>query len=504
MAIEITSLFRDILESPEQKQQRQMAEGFARSQNAVSQLTGLATAAAPLVGTMAELQGRRTEALQRGTGRLLGRDVRSTSEKLQSALSQFNPQDPASVSQTTQMLQQMGLGAQAAQLSGMALEEQQKSKAMTEDAALRAQQSTSNELSIARARQVNTEATQTAADKTSFRAQAAKAITDSDMFSDIEKASLLGQASTGAFDGQEGAAALRAILSPAPIKIGDNLVQQGKDGVWTIVTDTTGPGIRTTLQASANMLYINNPEAHALITNGINNGSITDAKQFDALAPIPKTTKGDPIQPSSQVEDYSKASVENAGTARAAVARIDSILTAINAEGGLMDAPAGVFSAIAEAAKDTLGIRDSVSFVRTAFTGQLNADIIAALPKGSASDRDVMIFAKGYPPENASVAEMAAYLEATKSVMHKVQNFAIVSDRILNEQLVSGAYPTTIGLDEKAAPVLQDISVIDNRKAYLEGEVKGGRKTPEEASSLLNSDLQAFYLDHQFIPSQYR
>jgi hypothetical protein len=130
MAIEITSLFRDILESPEQKQQRQMAEGFARSQNAVSQLTGLATAAAPLVGTMAELQGRRTEALQRGVGGLLGRDVRSTSEKLQEALGQFNPQDPASVSRTAQMLQQMGLGAQAAQLSGMALEEQQRKAAV--------------------------------------------------------------------------------------------------------------------------------------------------------------------------------------------------------------------------------------------------------------------------------------------------------------------------------------------------------------------------------------
>ena len=130
MAINITSLFQDILESPEQKQQRQMAEGFARSQNAVAGLTGLATAAAPLVGTMAELQGRRTEALQRGVGGLLGRDVRSTSERLQDALSQFNPQDPRSVSQTTQMLQQMGLGAQGAQLAAMALEEQQKTKAL--------------------------------------------------------------------------------------------------------------------------------------------------------------------------------------------------------------------------------------------------------------------------------------------------------------------------------------------------------------------------------------
>ncbi len=130
MAIDITSLFQDILESPEQKQQRQVAEGFVRSKNAVSQLTGLAAAAAPLVGTMAELQDRRTEALQKVVGGLLGRDVRSTSERLQDALSQFNPQDPRSVSQTTQMLQGMGLGAQGAQLAGMAFDEQQKTKAL--------------------------------------------------------------------------------------------------------------------------------------------------------------------------------------------------------------------------------------------------------------------------------------------------------------------------------------------------------------------------------------
>jgi hypothetical protein len=502
MAIEITSLFRDILESPEQKQQRQMAEGFARSQNAVSQLTGLATAAAPLVGTMAELQGRRTEALQRGVGGLLGRDVRSTSEKLQQALGQFNPQDPASVSRTAQMLQQMGLGAQAAQLSGMALEEQQRKTAMTEETALRGQQAKLNTAAIARAEQVNTDATQTATDRASFRTQAVQAITASDILNASEKETLRAQVAAGGFDGNAGA--LYEITSPKPIKIGDQLVQKGANGQWTTVTDTTGPSIRTTLQASANMQYGNNPTALALISDGITNGSITDAKQFKDLAPIPTTETGDPIQPSSQVEEYSRASVEKAGSAAAAVARIDSILTAINAEGGLMDAPEGIFSAIAESAKDTLGLRDSVSFIRTAFTGQLNADIIAALPKGSASDQDVILFSRGYPPANASIAEMAAYLESAKSVMHKVQNFAIVSDKILSEQLTSGAFPTTIGLDEKAAPVLQDIRFIDSRKAYLDGEIASGRKTPEEASFLLNNDLQDFYTDHQFIPSQYR
>ena len=501
MAIEITSLFRDILESPEQKQQRQMAEGFARRDNAVAGLTGLATAAAPLVGTMAELQGQRNEMLQRGAGRLLGRDVRSTSEKLQEALGQFNPQDPASVSRTSQMLQQMGLGAQAAQLSGMALEEQQKSKAMTEDAALRAQQSTSNELSIARATQVNTEATQLAADRTSFRAQAAKAITDSDMFSDIEKASLLGQASTGAFDGQEGAAALRAILSPAPIKIGDNLVQQGKDGVWTIVTDTTGPSIRTTLQASANIQYGNNPTALAMITNGINSGAITDAKQFDALAPIPKAAVS--MQPSPQVELYAQAGVERGNAAEASVARINSILTEIGAEGGLLDAPAGVFSDLIEGAKGTLGLRDNVSAIRTQFNQQLNADIIAALPKGSASDRDVMLFARGYPPENASVAEIAAYLEAAKSVMHKVQDFETISSKILSDQYNSGVPPTTIGLEAKTAPAIASIKNLDARASELQSAVNEGALTGEDATTILNSEISDFYKLYNFIPSQF-
>lgn len=153
MAINITSLFQDILESPEQKQQRQMMEGFKRRDNAVSGLTGMAQAAAPLVGTLAELQPQRNEMLQRGVGRLLGRDVRSTSEKVSEALQGFNPQDPQSVSKTTQMLQELGLGAQAAQLSSMALDEQNNAKIQGEEAALRKQQSESSALGIERSRQ---------------------------------------------------------------------------------------------------------------------------------------------------------------------------------------------------------------------------------------------------------------------------------------------------------------------------------------------------------------
>lgn len=149
MAINITSLFQDILESPEQKQQRQMMEGFKRRDNAVSGLTGMAQAAAPLVGTLAELQPQRNEMLQRGVGRLLGRDVRSTSEKVSEALQGFNPQDPQSVSKTTQMLQELGLGPQAAQLSSMALEERQRDKLVNTQQAGADIQNRRNEQAIA-------------------------------------------------------------------------------------------------------------------------------------------------------------------------------------------------------------------------------------------------------------------------------------------------------------------------------------------------------------------
>ena len=518
MAINITSLFQDILESPEQKQQRQMAEGFARSQNAVAGLTGLATAAAPLVGTMAELQGRRTEALQRGVGGLLGRDVRSTSERLQDALSQFNPQDPRSVSQTTQMLQQMGLGAQGAQLAAMALEEQQKKaatdqamklsasqearsvaaegRAVTQEqraADLAAQQAISNDLGIA-------EAQLEASDRTNFRRQAAQAITASDILTAGEKEALRAQVSAGGFDGN--AAALYEIVSPKPIKVGDDILVKGSGGQWEYVKDTMGTGVTTSLLSSAGLQYANRPDDLAVITSAIASGAITDAKQFKDYAPIPDGAEA--LQPGTDIENYNILGIENSNAAAQGVNRIDSILSSVYQSGALDNAPAGKFSDVVEGGRQFLGLRDTISQIRTAFTGEKNLALIGSMPKGAASDRDVALFSQGYPPDNASVAEMVSWLESAKVAMYRVQDYQAISEQILSQQLNSGLAPTTIGLGAKALPVLQDIDVIDSRKAYLDGEIASGRITPEEASTLLGSDLEAFYADHQFIPSKYR
>lgn len=114
-----------------------------------------------------------------------------------------------------------------------------------------------------------------------------------------------------------------------------------------------------------------------------------------------------------------------------------------------------------------------------------------------------MLFARGYPPENASVAEIASYLEAAKSVMHKVQNFETISSRILSEQYNAGMLPTTIGLEEKAAPAIASIKNLDARTAELQWAVNEGALTGEDATKILNSDISEFQKIYNFIPSQF-
>lgn len=501
MAINITSLFQDILETPEQKQQRQLAEGFARSQNAVAGLTGLATAAAPLVGTMAELQGRRTEALQRGVGGLLGRDVRSTSERLQDALSQFNPQDPRSVSQTTQMLQQMGLGAQAAQLASMALEEQQRKEAIDLQAQAARQAIDINAAQEARAvenQAMAREKEETAtADRSSFRVQAARAITASDSLSPSEKQVLLGQVSAGGFDGN--AADLYKIVSPEPIKVGDQILVRGSGGQWEYINDTSGPGLTTSLMSAASLQYANRPNDLAVINDAIASGAITDAKQFKDYAPLPDTA----IQPGPDVEAYNIAGIEASKTASQGVDRINSILSSIYESGALTNSPAGKFSDVVERGREFLGLRDTISQIRTAFTGEKNLALIGSMPRGAASDRDVMLFSQGYPPDNASVSEMVSWLESAKVAMYRIQDYQTISEQILSKQLSNGLAPTTIGLGTKALPVLLDIDLIESREAYLQGQVNEGNISQEEAAAQFKIDLDGFYEDHQFIPSKY-
>lgn len=133
MAINIQSLFSDIIETPAQRQERMLTEGIVRGRELTRGLTGLAATQAPLVAALSQQMPRRQDALRRGVGGMLGLDVRTESEKVQDALRNIDPSDPRSLTQVAQQVDRLGLPAQAAQLR------QESARLTAEQAAIRAQ-----------------------------------------------------------------------------------------------------------------------------------------------------------------------------------------------------------------------------------------------------------------------------------------------------------------------------------------------------------------------------
>lgn len=113
--IDIPSLFRDVLETPQQRQQRQMQEGMLRGQQMTSGLKGYAATQAPLIQTLYRNMPARQDALRRGVGGMLGLDVRTESEKLSDILKTADTSSPSGMINLSKAIQQYA-PAQALQL----------------------------------------------------------------------------------------------------------------------------------------------------------------------------------------------------------------------------------------------------------------------------------------------------------------------------------------------------------------------------------------------------
>ena len=120
MAINIQSLFSDIIETPAQRQERMLTEGILKGRELTGGLTGLARTQAPLVSALSMQMPQRQEALRRRVGGMLDLDVRTESEKVREALKGVDPNDPQSLLQAAQAVGNLGLGAQSAQMRAMA------------------------------------------------------------------------------------------------------------------------------------------------------------------------------------------------------------------------------------------------------------------------------------------------------------------------------------------------------------------------------------------------
>ena len=105
MAIDINSLFADIIDTPEQRQQKLLQQGMLQGQLLSSGLRGRAAALAPLAQVAGQLGVQRQEDLRRAVQPMLGIDPRTTGEKMAEQLQNLDPENPDSLLQAAQALQ---------------------------------------------------------------------------------------------------------------------------------------------------------------------------------------------------------------------------------------------------------------------------------------------------------------------------------------------------------------------------------------------------------------
>lgn len=105
MAINIQTLFADIIDTPEQRQQKLLQQGMMQGQLLASGLRGRAAALAPLAQVAGQLGVQRQEDLRRAVQPMIGIDPRTTGEKLQEVLANIDPSTPSGLLEAANAVQ---------------------------------------------------------------------------------------------------------------------------------------------------------------------------------------------------------------------------------------------------------------------------------------------------------------------------------------------------------------------------------------------------------------
>ena len=87
------------------------------------------------------------------------------------------------------------------------------------------------------------------------------------------------------------------------------------------------------------------------------------------------------------------------------------------------DLGAGAPATVGESLSTIFGTRDAASEARTEFNRVVNEGLIAGLPPGVASDKDIALLQKGFPPEGAGRQEMLNYLTAYKKTLDAAKTY---------------------------------------------------------------------------------
>ena len=121
MAIDIPSLFRDVIETPEQRQRRKLSEAVALAPQARG---GIASLLNPLAQAASINLQQGSEGLGRSVGGMLGLDMRDSSQKLSDALMAGDPNTPEGLRDLSKQLQNI-FPAQSLGLLQAATEQEQ-------------------------------------------------------------------------------------------------------------------------------------------------------------------------------------------------------------------------------------------------------------------------------------------------------------------------------------------------------------------------------------------
>lgn len=153
-AINIQSLFADIIDTPEQRQQKMLQQGMLQGQQLTKNLTGLARAAAPLAQMAGQLGVQRNEDLRRAVQPMLGLDPRTTSEKLGEQIQGIDMSTPDGMLKAAQALQSIDPVRAAALRQAAAekrIENQDRKRQIERENVLDAQRAATAEASAAQA-----------------------------------------------------------------------------------------------------------------------------------------------------------------------------------------------------------------------------------------------------------------------------------------------------------------------------------------------------------------
>jgi hypothetical protein len=148
----------------------------------------------------------------------------------------------------------------------------------------------------------------------------------------------------------------------------------------------------------------------------------------------------------------------SAAAAKQTAVKFDDLAKRIDAMGTTF----GAGSTAAEALKKLTGNQNALTDLRNEYDRLKNAGVIANLPPGAASDKDIAFAAQGIPPSNASPESMAQYVRgvAKASAIAAALDNAKVDWMAQNKGLMTRAKDTFIAGDfsVKAGETFGDFS----------------------------------------------